>query len=278
MIAWIGPRGIVAAAISAVFAIRLAEAGYADADLLVPLTFLVIIGTVVIQSATAKYLAEWLGVREPPPRGVLITGAGLVARTIGKALQEHGFKVLLTDSHWENISLARKEGLEAYYGNPVSEHAERNLELVGIGKMLGMTGSTHLDSLAAQKFKPEFGARNVYELVSERDSTVPQKHQVSMHHRGRQLFGEDINHSTIAGWLRGGAEIHTAHLGEDYDFQAYLDTHPDHCVPLFTVDPKEHLHFFTVDEALTPEAEWQVVSLILPERESYRFNKPDDEE
>lgn len=278
MIAWIGPRGIVAAAISAVFAIRLEEAGLQGAELLVPVTFLVIIGTVVIQSATAKHLAQQLGVREPPPRGVLITGAGIVSRTIGKALQEQGFKVLLTDSNWENTSLARKEGLDTYYGNPVSEHADRNLVLVGIGNLLGMSGSTHLDSLAAQKYKSEFGARNIYELASARDKNTPEKHQVSTRHRGRHLFAEDINHAAIAGWLRTGARIDTVQLTEDYDFRAYLNEHRDRCVPLFAVDPKEQLYFFTVDEELIPENEWKVTSLILPKHETYRLKKPEQDE
>ncbi len=278
MIAWIGPRGIVAAAISAVFAIRLEEAGLEGAELLVPVTFLVIIGTVVIQSATAKSLARLLGVQEPPPHGFLITGAGIVSRTIGKALQEHGFKVLLTDSNWENTSLARKEGLDIYYGNPVSEHADRNLVLVGIGNLLGMSGSTHLDSLAAQKYKSEFGGRHLYELVSARDKNIPEKHQVSIQHRGRQLFAEDIDHATLAGWLRTGASIDTVELTEDRDFQAYLNEHRDHCIPLFAIDPKEHLYFFTADEELIPENEWKVISLILPEHETYQFRKPEKSE
>ena len=103
MIAWIGPRGIVAAAISALFALRLEDAGFSEAALLVPLTFVIIIGTVVIQSTTAQHIAEFLKVREPSPTGLLIVGAGNVARAIAKELQSHGFKTLLTDSTWENI-------------------------------------------------------------------------------------------------------------------------------------------------------------------------------
>ncbi|MCH6551717.1 MAG: cation:proton antiporter, partial [Planctomycetes bacterium] len=41
------PRGIVAAAVASVFALRLAEQGHEEASLLVPLTFLTIIGTVL---------------------------------------------------------------------------------------------------------------------------------------------------------------------------------------------------------------------------------------
>ncbi|MEN8671211.1 MAG: sodium:proton antiporter, partial [Ketobacter sp.] len=50
MISWIGPRGNIAAALSARIALRLSQLGFEGADLLVPLTFVVIIGTVVFQS------------------------------------------------------------------------------------------------------------------------------------------------------------------------------------------------------------------------------------
>ena len=46
MLAWIAPRGIVAAAISALFATHLQKAGYPDAGVLVPLTFFIIISIV----------------------------------------------------------------------------------------------------------------------------------------------------------------------------------------------------------------------------------------
>src|SRR5690606_13353210 len=84
--AWISPRGIVAAAISALFALELETRGMPGADRLVPLVFILIIATVVVQSATAGPLARWLGVRAPEPRGVLVFGVNPVARAIAAAL------------------------------------------------------------------------------------------------------------------------------------------------------------------------------------------------
>ena len=275
LIAWIGPRGIVAAAVAAVFALRLDEAGYTEAELLVPLTFLIIIGTVIIQSATAKHVAHLLGVREPPPTGVLIIGAGNVARAIGKALQERGFKVMLTDSNWENTSLARMHGLDCFYGNPVSEHADRNLVLVGIGHMLGMSGRASLDALATMHFKSEFGVKNIYELITTREKIKSEKHKISVRHRGQQLFGEDITHGMFAGWLRSGGEIRSTQLGEEFNFEKYLANYENHCVPLFAIDPKGKLYFFTAKGELMPEAGWTVVSLILPEELTYERASPE---
>src|SRR5690606_426146 len=78
LLSWIAPRGIVAAAITALFSIRLEYLGYQDAAQMVPLTFLVIIGTVLLQSMTAGPLARFLKVAEPENEGFLILGANRV--------------------------------------------------------------------------------------------------------------------------------------------------------------------------------------------------------
>jgi CPA1 family monovalent cation:H+ antiporter len=264
MIAWIGPRGIVAAAVAALFAIRLEEAGYSEATLLVPLTFLIIIGTVVIQSATAKHIARWLGVREPPPTGVLIIGAGNVARVIGKALQSLDLKVVLTDSNWENTSLARMEGMNTYYGNPISEHADRNLDLLGLGKMIALSGRGNLDTLASLRFRKEFGSNNVYELKTNREQLISDKHQISTRHRGYKLFGEDVTYGKLANWIGNGAEIKKSKLRDEYDFESYLKNYEGRVLPLFALDTRGRLQIFTSEKELKPSNGWQIISLILP--------------
>ena len=118
LIGWVAPRGIVAASVSALFALRLDALGVAGAEALVPLVFTLIIGTVILQSATARPLAIWLKVAEPEPRGVLIFGSDQVARAIGKSLDEAGFRVVLADDDWDGIRRARMEGLTTFFGNP----------------------------------------------------------------------------------------------------------------------------------------------------------------
>ncbi|NIO42540.1 MAG: sodium:proton antiporter, partial [Burkholderiales bacterium] len=164
VLAWIGPRGIVAAAISAVFGLRLEEAGFADAAYLVPLSFIVIIGTVLLQGATAGVLARSLGVAEPEPRGFLIVGANRIAREIAMQLRKAGYRTVLGDTSWENIEKARQEGFDTYYGSLVSEHADRHLDLVGIGGLLGLSAHSALNSLSVMRYRREFGDGNTYAL------------------------------------------------------------------------------------------------------------------
>jgi NhaP-type Na+/H+ or K+/H+ antiporter len=261
LISWIGPRGIVAAAVASLFAIRLEAEGYPEASLLVPLTFFIIIGTVILQSATAKTIAHWLGVREPPPTGLLIVGAGNVARAIGKALQESEINVILTDSNWENTSQARMDGLNTYYGNPTSEHADRNLDLTGIGKMLAMTGNANQNALASLRFKTEFGVQNIFELKTNREQITSEKHSLSTRHRGYHLFNEDITYGQIASLLRQGAEIKTTQLSDEYDYEAYISSRTEQLIPLFAIDQRDRLHVYTAEKSITPESGWTIMSL-----------------
>ncbi|MGH8116066.1 MAG: hypothetical protein ACREPJ_01960, partial [Rhodanobacteraceae bacterium] len=75
------------------------------------LVFILIIGTVVLQSGAARPLARRLKVADPEPDGVLIFGSDRVARAIGSALAGQKFRALLTDDDWDGISNARMEGL-----------------------------------------------------------------------------------------------------------------------------------------------------------------------
>lgn len=152
---------------SALFAMQLEQAGFADAGKLVPLTFMVIIGTVLLQSATARPIASWLGVAEPEPRGCLIVGANPVARTIGLALQNAGFRVKLADSSWEYISKARMEGLPTYFGNPISEHSDRHLDMVGLGRMLALSPHEELNMGAAMHYRVDLGVENIFRIQNK---------------------------------------------------------------------------------------------------------------
>lgn len=281
LLAWIAPRGIVSAAVSALFALRLEEAGYTNAPLLVPLTFIVIIGTVVLQSATARPIAKLLKVAEPEPRGVLIVGANTLARAVGKTLQDKGFQVLLTDTFWDNIKSARMAGLPTYYGNPVSEHADRHLDLVGIGRMLGLSPHSDANALAAQKFRGELGANAIYSLQTTTDKDAPEKLKIAQQRRGYLLFGKDITYTKLASLLAQGSEVRGTPLTGNFDFRAYREAYGRNAIPLFAIDPRERLHVFVADGKLEPAEGWTVISLVregAKAREQGEKDKPVQEE
>ena len=93
-LAWFAPRGIVAASVASVFALRLGDSG----AVLVPATFLVIVATVAVYGLTAGPLARRLGLTPGDPQGLLIAGANGFARALASVLQREGFRVVLVDT------------------------------------------------------------------------------------------------------------------------------------------------------------------------------------
>jgi CPA1 family monovalent cation:H+ antiporter len=267
LIAWVGPRGIIAAGIAALLALRLAGAGIAQAELMVPLVFGIIIGTVVLQGVTAPYLARWLGVAEPEPKGLLIVGANRVARAVAKALNEQGFDTLLADGSRHNIRQARIEGLRTFYGNPVSERADRRLDLVGIGRMLGLSPDPDQNSLAAMRYRSELGAGAVYQLTSKAQKEGDRGKAIGPGHRGRDLFGPEVTYQELEELLRRGGRIRATNLTEQFDLGEFHRRYWKRGVPLFALDERLRLHIFTGDATLEPGPGWIILALVLPEDE-----------
>ncbi|MCD6527241.1 MAG: sodium:proton antiporter [Desulfuromonas sp.] len=264
LLAWIAPRGIIAAAVSALFALHLEQAGFADAELLVPLTFMVIIGTVLLQSATARPIALWLGVAEPEPRGFLLIGANSVARAIGKALMDNGFRVRLADPSWEKISNTRMEGLPTYFGNPISEHADRHLDMVGLGRMLALTSHESYNVNAAMHYRIDLGAENIFSIQNRADSEQSDKMKVGSKDRGQRLFGEEITYCQLSRLLEQGGEIHTTKLTDTFSFEQWQKQQMPDTIALFAIDPKDNLRIFTVEYQLQPQPGWKIISLMPP--------------
>lgn len=266
LLAWIAPRGIVAAAVSALFAIRLAEVGFQEAYLLVPLTFLVIVSTVLLQSTTARPIARWLRVAEPEPRGFLIIGANVVARTIGQALLKNDFPVLLVDTSWNKISKANLKGLPAYFGNPMSVHAENYLNLVGTGHMLGLSPFESLNMAAVMHFRMELGSKNMYMLPAKPDEHKTDKQKVPLPRKGWTLFGKDVNYALLSAMITEGAEVHATNLTETFLFDDFKKMHGYRALPLFAIDERKKIHIFTAEHQPEPKAGWVLISLISPDK------------
>jgi len=268
LMAWIGPRGIIAAAMAALFSIRLTEGSYTSAALLVPLTFLVIIAGVLLQGASARPLAKALGVAEPEPSGFLLVGANPVARAIGAALQEHGVRTILADANWDHVRAARDEGLTAYFGTAVSEHADRHLNLVGIGCLLALSPRRDENTLAAQRYRIEFGSKNVYVLQAKTKEAADDRARVSAPQTGRTVFAEDVSWSKLSSLLSQGAKIQHTRVTEDFGFDAFRDSYAGRAILLFAVDTAGRVRVFTPEQPPAPAVGWTVISLIQPPPEA----------
>ncbi|MDF1762084.1 MAG: cation:proton antiporter, partial [Oleibacter sp.] len=277
LLSWIAPRGIVAAAVSALFAIKLEQSGEPGANLLVPLTFSVIFGTVILQSATSRMLARWLGVAEPPPNGFLMIGANSVARAIGAELKKHDVRVLLTDSNWDNIRMARMDGLDTFYGNPVSEYAEQRLDMIGIGKLLGVSPERSNNTVAGMRFGTEFGHHNIFTLQTSSEARMSEKHIDGQEHRGQFLFAPNLTYSKFSSLLSQGAELRTTRLSDEFTFEDFVKTNGKHMTPLFAISPEKKIHICVIGREFKPTHGWKIVSLASPAKVAEKSRLPENE-
>ncbi|AKO51461.1 sodium:proton exchanger [Marinobacter psychrophilus] len=263
-LSWIAPRGIVAAAVSALFAFQLQKVGYDGAGAIVPLVFMLIIATVTIQSLTARPLANLLNVAEPSEFGFLILGANPVARMIGLTLKKHEVPVVLADTNWENVRQARMENLQVYFGNPVSEHASNQLDLTGVGNLLVISPYKHMNSLATYHFLDWFGDNSVYSLA-EGDQDQKARHQTAEKIQQTRGLFNGVSYAKLASLASQGYSVKTTELSDEFSYQNFLDKYQSQALVLFMFDGKGRITPVKSMDKIKPGENSTLISLV-PDR------------
>lgn len=267
-LAWLAPRGIVAAAVASVFVLHAEEIG----SELVAATFAVIIGTVSVYGLTISPLAQWLGLATPNPQGIVILSAHPGARAIGLKVKEAGFRVLMVDSNAENIRVARMEGLSTWLGSILSHQAIDEMDLGGIGRFLALTPNREVNSLAGQHFSEVFGRESVYLLPLPPAKGIRSETASKFVH-GRIAFGPEITFNYLQDRFGAGAEVKKTKLTEEFDFEAFKAFYNGTAVPLFLVTDTGRLTVFTAVDPPQPKVGQTVIALVDPVTEGANSRK-----
>lgn len=265
-LSWLAPRGIVAAAVASLFSFRLAEVYPDEVNALVPIVFLVIVGTVAVYGLTLLPLARYLKLATPSAQGVLILGIHRWGLDVALALKELGFRVLVIDANYRNVEMAKHRGLEAEQANALSEHVVDELDLGGIGKFIAWTPNDEVNSLAALHFIEVFESTEVYQLVSRADQSDASKNELPLHLRGVPLFDQSADYATLSAKYTKGGKVEAFELENDMSYIELMDKYDDEALLLFIVRGSQ-LDVMTINEASQPEAGDTVV-LFTPAQES----------
>ena len=254
------PRGIVAAAVTSVFALELDAAGFPQAERMVPVTFLVIIGTVLLYGLSAAPLARLLKLAEPNPQGVLLVGAHPLARAVAQTLQSEGYPTLLIDSNWANISAARQAGLRTFFGSILAEHTLGEIDFGELGHLLALTENDEVNSLACLRFIEIFGRRGVFQLPFA-SAVQGRREAVSLDQRGRLLFGEGLTYMQLIERFGDDPSVRATHLTKEFDYAEFTTLHGDALLPLFVVNPSRQVIPFTIADPPQPQPGDTVISV-----------------
>lgn len=267
-VAWMAPRGIVAAAVASVFALELAKAGNPRAEQLVPITFLVIIGTAGIYGLTAAPVARWLQLAIQNPQGVLIIGAHACARAIATVLHEEKYPVLVVDTDWTNITAARMAGIQTFYASILSDAALDRIEVAGVRRLLALTPNDEINALAALHFGEILDRSEIYQLPPEGEKHEAEPERIPRHLRGRLLFGPKATYTELTARFNAGAVIKVTPLTDHFDFAAFRARHGDDAIPLFLIAENGDLRVFTAEDPPEANPGERLISLVHPVEET----------
>ncbi|MBS3758757.1 MAG: sodium:proton antiporter [Desulfobacterales bacterium] len=154
-IAWIGPRGIVAAAVASLFAAELINRGMPGGYELRALVFLVIAATVLSAGLTGGIVASILGLRRPSNFGWVIMGANELARAVAKLLKESGQEAVCIDSNVRHCRAAEADCTRVICGNGLQSRYLARAEIDTRKGAIALTPNEEVNYLFLQRVKAE---------------------------------------------------------------------------------------------------------------------------
>lgn len=268
-LAWIHPRGIVAAAVSSLFAMEIANVLGADDPLalegnrFVLTVFLVIVVTVAVYGTTLSALANRLGLAQRDPQGILFAGASQAVREIAAAVRKEGFAVMLVDTNPQNLAAARMANLPATLASIGSEYVRESVDLSGIGRMLAMTPNDEVNTLAAQSLAERFGRVEVYQLAKHQSAPV-RSERASAYRRGRILFEKPVTYDELQQRFEEGQQLKVTAISADFTYDDFRTRYGDTALVLFRLDDKGKLLVAAGDTQSVPRPGHKIVALVDP--------------
>ena len=257
-IAWMAPRGIVAAATSSTFALGLDQAGVKGAEDLIPITFIVIVATALIYGLTGGPVARALGVASTGPGGVLLVGATPVGRAVGRAPKDGGLPVLVWTGSDEYARAAEVDGLTVYQGNPTEDASgDAPSDLDQLDYALAVDDDEAVNAMIATDLSEYFGRDRVFQLLAKDERAA------DFYTRARVLFDDSASHAELLARIEAGAEIAVteapAGANEDTDIRARLGAEG---IAMFVLTPGKDLRVLAAGERRPLKAGQDLIGLI----------------
>lgn len=205
LVGWIGPRGIVAAALAGIAATEMIAAGYTDATILLPMVFAVITGTVVVHGLTFGPVSRLLRLRATEKPGLMIVGANPWSVALASVLRQLGVPVVMVDRSWMALRQARENDIPGLAVEILSERVEAALDTGQVDYVLAATDDDAYNALVCARFAPELGRERVHQLAMHDNEHAPGRRKApAPDWRGKILGSESFDHKTVNDHLAEG--------------------------------------------------------------------------
>jgi hypothetical protein len=185
-VAWLGPRGIVAAAVASLAAAGFEEHGLTGGEALRALVFLTIAVTVVVLGGLGGLVARMLRVRAPERDGVLVLGADRVGLALAGELRRGGSPVTLLDANPDHCREAEEGGWPVVFGNALEERTLGRARPEQALAVVGLTSNETANHLFAREARERFDVPHAYVALEHGSRRLPQ--ELLARHGIRVLF------------------------------------------------------------------------------------------
>ncbi|MEU9304877.1 cation:proton antiporter [Streptomyces sp. NPDC048269] len=252
---WMAPRGIVAASTAAAFATTLVQLGLHGASKILPITFLVIVSTVVLYALTAGPMARLLGVARPNRTQPLLVGGAPWVIALGRALRSAGLDVQMWAGLAEERERIEDAGISLARGDLLATATNPRARLEGVNAVYLLTDDDDFNALASVVVEGNV-AGPVYRVGPPHGSHGV----VAPYTGGAVLFGGSLVRHVLAARYEEGAR---------FLVQPASDPLPPGHEALFVVHDDGRLEPVDGTQAVMPEAGDLVVLLgpVPPERQ-----------
>jgi NhaP-type Na+/H+ or K+/H+ antiporter len=203
-LAAIAPRGIVAASVASLFALRLEHAGR-GLDQLVPIVFTVICVTVLVASLCAMPLARRLGVAKPQPNGIVLVGSQRWVLDIASALAEMDVKVLIASAETDQ-DYPLPSSVEVFAGSLSSDEFFDQLDECGISQAVVASANPERSAYAINRLVEALGHRQVYSIPQAEEERTGRR-GAEYRARGRRAFASNATQAVLHDQLAAGASL-----------------------------------------------------------------------
>ena len=201
LVGWIGPRGVVAAAVAGLAGEQLTQAGYHDGALVLPTVFCVIAATVVLHGLSLGPLARFLKLASAAPPGLLIVGASPWTISLAKALRELGVPSMRVDPSFDALRPARREGVATSRVEILSAVGEHIIDMRDLDYLYAATDDDAYNALVCTRFAGEMGRERVHQPPP---SAEREQLQTSREWRGKYAPHPPLTHAKLSQLIADG--------------------------------------------------------------------------
>ena len=256
-IAWIAPRGIVAIAVTGLFALRLQDFGMRGADTLVPLAFAVVIATIFAHGFSATWLARRLGIHKGKGDGVLLIGANPFTTALGVALRDLGLGITVADTAKFALRAVRKKELSVFNGDILDEATQDSIDMAQFQQVIAATDSDSYNALVCADLRPEMGTDKLTQTGLDEVRLT--------RGRGRVLLTEGPTIDELQTRITAGWAFAKTKLTDVYGYDQYRDRLADRGLSVAVLKPDNRLLLFSTTARPTVESGDTIVSFVPPD-------------